>query len=68
MVDKRMERLNVLTDQGKGDDERERERAHFGHHAGRMPGHGQRGHWEAWLMRAAVLWLMDRAFLGNLTF
>lgn len=45
--------------------ERGRERA-SGYPTGRTPGRGRRGHWEALLMWAAVLWVMDRAFLGNL--
>lgn len=47
---------------------RERETEAFEYQAGRIPGRGRRGHWEAFLMRLAVLWVMDRAFLGNLTF
>lgn len=57
--------LNVLPDQGQGTT---RERELPRHQAGRTPGRGRRGRREALLMRAVELCVMDRAFLGNLTF
>ena len=49
----------------EGDNERDRT---FRYQTGRTPGRERRGCWEALFMQAAVLWVMDRAFLGNLTF
>lgn len=49
----------------EGDNERERT---FRYQTGRTPGRERRGCWETLFMQAAALWVMDRAFSGNLTF